>query len=1293
MKKASSVPIQPQEDPLDPLSSGHFALMEKCETYQLSASLNVMGDALMFYEAVLGVSHKTPPVTTLVDSGASHTFISERTVRELGRAIPPSTWKQTVKVKLPNGEELPTNQSIRLPIRMGTWRGFVTAWVLAFNEYELILGRDFLRHVNPDINWVNSRMKIRERGRTHLITPAQSSFVLDNKDNRFNLISAKQCGRVTRKKNSEAVLFVVRTLPNQADVSDQDPIAHKDPRIQEILQRHRSVFRSSLPNELPPDRRIAHKIDTKDAKAVNINAYPLSAEKLNEQARQIEELVQKGLIRPSSSPWGFPVIFVKKHNGSWRMCIDYRALNRLTVKNGYPLPRIQELLDKVGTARVLSKIDLASGYWQIRMGDKSIEKTAFNTMWGKYEWLAMPFGLCNAPATFQTIMNETLQPLLGKCVVVYLDDILIYSQSLEDHYKHLDQVLSLLEKQKLYAQPQKCEFAPAHMEFCGHIIGNGTLRPMPAKVDAIREWPRPKNVHDVRQFIGLATYYRRFIPGFAKICVPLHELLKETDATLRQRKFRPIRWTVACESAFRKLKDLLVCAPVLIQPDQTKPFVIETDASEWAIGMVLLQSDANGKLHPVAFDGRKLQGAELNYPVHEKELLAIKEALRLWDRYIDNGTRTTIVTDHASLQYLQTTKTYSKRLARWVDEFQEYDLKIEYRKGSDAVVPDAISRRPDFIEDGPANVSKSRPIWDASLNITRMVMKVPEEEWLAATEHYLDIKKLPVDKSLANAVRKYAPKLSWQELKVPMRATNAVNRQLFFTHDDGVRAPYLEPVMRGDLLQRLHKEFGHLGYPGLNGVVRPRAWWPTMRQEIEEIAKNCPNCQVSQGSHKSLEREAAQHMVTAGIRPFERWGIDLIGRLPTTPNGNRWIITAIDYATGWPVAKAVPDATEETIGEFLHEQLFIQYGAPKEIISDNGPNLISGAVRYYLGLLETRHKTTTPYHPRTNGKVENLNGLLGRMLTKYLMNKPTKAWDLYLPQALFAARVHEHAVTGFSPFFLVYGVHPRIPSDGPSSIESPQQDRTAQLQTLSDARTKANELLLNRAIRTNKVRDSLVTKTSFQPGDWVLIRNESGKKFESKWFGPYKVIQSHPLGTYALSEPNGHVLRYLVNGSRLLEANVDDPKSLWTSSAARSALRRAGLRVQRPEEVRKILESDEPPPSYPDLSTFTRQEWDEFKRTGARLDSVGEKAAAERVIAKSRANAKKRRQTPQQEAEVVEDEWDSEENDYESTQSESNGSNQEEDVSPNGNVHHNRDADEQDGTFQGPFAVVIPKRS
>jgi hypothetical protein len=366
----------------------------------------------------------------------------------------------------------------------------------------------------------------------------------------------------------------------------------------------------------------------------------------------------------------------------------------------------------------------------------------------------------------------------------------------------------------------------------------------------------------------------------------------------------------------------------------------------------------------------------------------------------------------------------------------------------------------------------------------------------------------------------------------------------------------------------------------------------------------------------------------------------------------------------------------------------MNYGAPREIVSDNGANLLSGAVAYYLNILKTRHRTTTPYHPRTNGKVENLNGLLGRMLTKYLMGKPTKAWDLFLAQAVVAARIREHAVTGLSPFYLVYGVHPRLPSDDLSKDVLPFAERAEELQNLSDARTKANELLLARAIRTNRIRDSLVTKTSFKANDWVLVRNETAQKYEVKWFGPYKVLSAHPLGTYALAEPNGRVLRNLINGSRLIEANVNDPESLWSSQAAQSALRRKGLHLRRPEEILRVLQQDDKPPSYHDLSTFTREEWEQFKldrADGARPNQVGEGQIAENVLdrrrkkidAENKRKGKKRKDWEELQSNLSEGETDRYDSDEDDTAS-----------SP---AHGPRDADAHEQTlFDGPFAVVVP---
>ena len=440
--------------------------------------------------------------------------------------------RRPLPVLLPNGEKIYTDGKMETAVSLAGWTGSQTVWAVDLKGYDVVLGNDFLSRHDPLISFPTRRMWLTNGKGKHHIQAVDSRAVCTKVEGSLNLLSKKEARKLLRDERTECLLFCAREIKKVERPTKG--------RLAKLLAKYADVFPEELPKQLPPERAFSHHIDTGSAAPVNINAYPLSYEKLEELRRQVKDLLDKGLIKTSASPWGFPVVFVKKPGGAWRMCIDYRALNELTAKNGYPLPRIQDLLEIVGRAKYLSKIDLASGYWQVRMADGSVQKTAFNTIWGKYEWLAMPFGLCNAPATFQTLMNETLRPHLGKIVVVYLDDILIFSDTEDEHYEHLEEVLKCLKEQRLYAKPKKCIFVTTELEFCGHIIGNGEVRPVPAKLEAITGWPKPTNVSEVRRFLGLATYYRRFVRGFSKIAAPLHDLTKEADEELRKKKFRPI---------------------------------------------------------------------------------------------------------------------------------------------------------------------------------------------------------------------------------------------------------------------------------------------------------------------------------------------------------------------------------------------------------------------------------------------------------------------------------------------------------------------------------------------------------------------------------------------------------------------------------------------------------------------------------------------------------------------------------------------------------------------------------
>ncbi|CAI7849702.1 unnamed protein product [Closterium sp. NIES-53] len=372
--------------------------------------------------------------------------------------------------------------------------------------------------------------------------------------------------------------------------------------------------------------------------------------------------MDKGLIRPSTSPYGAPVLFTPKPDGSLRMCIDYRALNKQTIKNKYPILRIDDLLDQLRGATIFSKLDLRSGYWQIRMADNSIHKTAFRTRYGSYEYLVMPFGLTNAPATFQAEMNHILRPLLDECVVVYLDDILIYSRDMKLHIEHLRRVFEILRREKFYVKLSKSEFALKKVQFLGHMVSAQGVHVDPKKIEAVRTWKTPENVKELQKFLGFANYYNRFVPQYAKIATPL------------------TKWEDVHQQAMEQLKTALTSAPVLILPDPENDYVIEADASSQAFGAVLMQDQGKG-LQPIAYLSKKLHGAELNYPIHDKEALAIITTFKTWRCYLE-GRKTTVYTDHCILKYLKTQPTLSRRQVRWIDFLEtHFDYDIVYNPG------------------------------------------------------------------------------------------------------------------------------------------------------------------------------------------------------------------------------------------------------------------------------------------------------------------------------------------------------------------------------------------------------------------------------------------------------------------------------------------------------------------------------------------------------------------------------------------------------------------------------------
>lgn len=602
------------------------------------------------------------PLSVLFDSGATDFFISPSVVSKC--KLVAVKQDQGWQVELASGAKVSTDSVVH-KCELGL-RGMVTSVdlrVIPLGSYDVVLGMDWLDSHKASIDCRKKTIVCQDdKGKGVEIVGIPRPISLQ-------MISAMQLKRSFRKG---CQIFAVTVKELEKEDSVGKTMDHP------ILQEYADVFPSEIPS-MPPKRDIDFSIDlTPGAEPISRAPYRMTTQELSELRLQLEELLAKGSIRPSVSPWGAPVLFVKKKDGSLRLCIDYRQLNKVTIKNRYPLPRIDDLFDQIKGATVFSKINLKSGYHQLRIKEANIHKTAFRTRYGHYEFKVVPFGLTNAPSVFMCLMNGVFRSYLDRFVLVFLDDILIYSKIQKEHEEHLRLVLQCLRDNQLYANLAKCEFFQSEIQYLGHIISGEGISVDPAKIQAIVDWPTPTTVSEIRSFMGLAGYYRRFIQNFSRIAHPITSL---------QRKGKKFLWTEKCEEAFRKLKELLTCAPILAVPYPAGDFTVCTDASLEGIGAVLMQ---DGRV--IAYESRKLKDHELNYPTHDLELAAVVHALVRWRHFL-LGHKFELHSDHRSLQYIFTQPNLNARQRRWMEFLCEYDFKVKYIQGKENVVADTLSRR------------------------------------------------------------------------------------------------------------------------------------------------------------------------------------------------------------------------------------------------------------------------------------------------------------------------------------------------------------------------------------------------------------------------------------------------------------------------------------------------------------------------------------------------------------------------------------------------------------------------
>jgi hypothetical protein len=577
------------------------------------------------------------PILIMFDSGASHSFISQKFSAKC--QLPFYLTRGSFMIAKPGGKVASNQLNQSVPIRLGSHIVKTTLHILGLENVDIILGA----------NWMTR----------HQVVLDVASRIIE--------IKSPICGSFTlllpRQDSTRSCAFAMIELPLK-----------KIPVVCEYVD----VFPDELPG-MPLDRDIDFAIELQPGTTpISKRPYRMPPAELAELKKQLQELMDKGFIRPSTLPWGCPALFVKKKDESLRLCIDYRPLNVVTIKNKYPLPRIDVLFDQLVGAKVFSKIDLRSGYHQIKIRASDILKTAFSTRYELYEFLVMSFRLTNAPAYFMYLMNSVFMLELDKFVVVLIDDILVYSRSEEEHAGHLHVVLQRLGEHRLYAKLSKCDFCLKEIKFLGHTISQVGIAVDPDKVQEVMNWKPPTTVCQIRSFLGLAGYYQRFIPDFSRIAKPMTELLK---------KGAKFVWGQKCEDAFHALRQHLTAAPVLAQPDNSKPFDVYCDASGTGLGCVLMQDN-----QVIAYASRALMPHEQNYPTHDLELAAMVHALIMWIHYL-MGTHCNIFTDHKSLKYIFTQADLNMRPRRWLELIKDYDLEVHYHPGKANVVADALSRK------------------------------------------------------------------------------------------------------------------------------------------------------------------------------------------------------------------------------------------------------------------------------------------------------------------------------------------------------------------------------------------------------------------------------------------------------------------------------------------------------------------------------------------------------------------------------------------------------------------------
>ncbi|KAL5775964.1 hypothetical protein ACOSP7_013524 [Xanthoceras sorbifolium] len=1031
----------------------------------------------------------------MVDTGATNSFVSEEEARRLGLKVS----KETGWLKAVNSKARPLIGMARgVSISMGNWNGKIDLTVAPMDDFEVVLGMDFLEQVKVvPLPFLRSVAILED---TPCIIPA-----IAKSGSKTPHLSALQVKKGLKKGE---VTYLAAVKHDEGGV----PTEELPKEIKKVLEEYKDIMPAELPKKLPPRREVDHQIELEPGTKPPAKApYRMAPPELEELRKQLKDLLDAGYIQPSKAPYGAPVLFQRKKDGSMRLCIDYRALNKVTIKNKYPIPLIADLFDQLGRARYFTKLDLRSGYYQVRIAEGDEAKTTCVTRYGAYEFLVMPFGLTNAPATFCTLMNKIFHPYLDRFVVVYLDDIVVYSNTLEEHAQHLQAVFKVLRENELYVKKEKCSFAQLEVYFLGHKIKDGVLMMDEAKIKAICEWDPPTKVPELRSFLGLVNYYRRFIKGYSARAAPLTDLLKKNKAW---------EWSSECQEAFEGLKKAVTEEPVLSLPDHSKPYEVQTDASDFAIGGVLMQDG-----HPIAFESRKLNDTERRYTVQEKEMTAVVHCLRIWRHYL-LGSHFIIRTDNVATSYFQTQKKLSPKQARWQDFLAEFDYTLEYKPGKANLVADALSRK-------------------AELATMR---SAPQGEVISLIKEGLQCDSL--GKSLMGLANDGKTKRFW------------VQDDLLYTVGN---RPYVPKFgnLRKNLIKECHdtKWAGHPGQQRTRALLEATYYWPHMRDDIEAYVKTCLVCQQDKNEQQSPG--GLLEPLPIPERPWESVTMDFISALPKS-DGCGSIMVVVDRFSKYATFIAAPtDCTAEQAARLFLRDVVKYWGVPRTIISDRDPRFTGKFWTELFNLLGSKLHFSTSFHPQTDGQTERVNALL-ELYLRHFVSANQRDWAKLLDVAQFSYNLQRSETTHHSPFELATGQQPLTPQTVMVGYTGRSPGSYKLAKDWQEQADIARSYLDKAARKMKKWADKKRRRVEFQVGDLVLVKllpqqfkafRKVHKGLVRKYEGPFPILKKVGKVSYKVELPPRLKIHPVFHVSHLkpYHADTEDP-SRGESSRAPTAV-------------------------------------------------------------------------------------------------------------------------------------------